>query len=74
MLAKKEAQEIIGRTSAEYKTLARIPSSDLDIMRHPDALIPELTGVNKNKAYYYRFTSSYNKRKTEQKRYTCRRA
>ena len=73
ILAKKGAQAIIRRTSAEYKRLARIPSSDLEIMRHPYALIPELTGVNKNKAYYYRFSNGYNKRKTEQKRYTYRR-
>ena len=73
MLAKKGAQAIIGRTSAEYKRLARIPSSDLEIMRHPYAIIPDLAGVNKNKAYYYRFTNSYNKRKTDKKRYTYRR-
>jgi hypothetical protein len=73
LLAKMGAQAIIGRKSAEYKRLARIPSIDLEIMRHPYALIPELTGVNKSKAYYYRFTNSYNKRKTEQKRYIYRR-
>jgi hypothetical protein len=73
VLAKKGAQAIIGRTSAEYKRLARIPSSDLEIMRHPYAIIPDLAGVNKNKAYYYRFTNSYNKRKTDKKRYTYRR-
>jgi hypothetical protein len=73
MLAKKGAQAIIGRTSAEYKRLARIPSSDLEILRHPYALIPELAGVNKNKAYYYRFTDNFNKRKADPKRYTYRR-
>jgi len=73
MLAKKGAQAIIERTTAEYKRLARIPSSDLEIMRHPYATIPDLASVNKNKAYYYRFTDSYNKRKTAPKNYTYRR-
>jgi hypothetical protein len=73
MLAKKGAQAIIERTTAEYKRLARIPSSGLEIMRHPYATIPDLASVNKNKAYYYRFTDSYNKRKTATKRYIYRR-
>jgi hypothetical protein len=63
ILAKKGAQTIIERTSEEYKRLARIPSFNLDVMRHPYALIPELTGVNKNKAYRYRFSDNYTKRK-----------
>ena len=47
------AQTIIERTREEYKRLAGIPASNLEVVRHPYATTPELTGINT--AYYLPF-------------------
>jgi hypothetical protein len=57
-LAKKGAQMVNRRTSAEYKRLAGIPHSNLEIMSHPASLIPDLLGSDRNN-YYHRFSNAY---------------
>jgi len=57
-LAKKGAQMVNRRTSAEYKRLAGIPHSNLEIMSHPASLIPDLLGLDRNN-YYHRFSNAY---------------
>jgi hypothetical protein len=57
-LAKKGTQMIISRTSNEYKRLAGIPDSNLEIMNHPSSIIPDLIGSDHNN-YYHRFSYAY---------------
>jgi hypothetical protein len=43
---------IIRRTSTEYKRLAGIPDSNLEIMNHPSSIIPDLLGSDHNNYYH----------------------
>jgi hypothetical protein len=72
-LAKKGAQMINSRTSTEYKRLAGIPDSNLEIMNHPSSIIPDLLGSDHNN-YYHRFSYAYKTSKKSSTRHTFRKA
>lgn len=72
-LAKKGAQMVNRRTSAEYKRLAGIPNSNLEIMSHPSSIIPDLLGSDRNN-YYHLFSYKYKAGKKNNTRRAIRNA
>ena len=64
---------INSRTSTEYKRLAGIPDSNLEIMNHPSSIIPDLLGSDHNN-YYHRFSYAYKTSKKSSTRHTFRKA
>ncbi len=64
---------IISRTSNEYKRLAGIPDSNLEIMNHFSSIIPDLLGSDHNN-YYHRFSYAYKTSKKSGTRHTFRKA
>jgi hypothetical protein len=71
-LAKKSAQMVLRRTSAEFKRLSRIPESNLEITCHPSSIIPDLIGSDHNN-YYHRFSNANKTSKKSNNRLIVRR-